>query len=135
MEQWKDIPDYEGWYQVSNLGRVRSVPRIIPHKTKGGVISNQRWEGKILRPTLISGGYEMVVLTKHRNPAYPTVHRLVAMAFVPNPYNKTVVNHIDGNKTNNVATNLEWVTSSENNQHAYDTGLKKRKRKAGESIL
>ena len=135
MEQWKDIPGYEGWYQVSNLGRIRSVPRILPHKTKGGAISNQHWSGKILRPTIIGSGYEMVVLTKHRTPTYPTVHRLVATVFVPNPENKPVVNHIDGNKSNNVATNLEWVTSSENNYHAYATGLKKRGRQKEGEVL
>lgn len=123
MEQWKDIVGFEGWYQISNLGRVRSVPRVVPHKSKHGSVAYQRWESKILRPTITNQGYEMVVLSKSGKFSYPTVHRLVAIAFIPNPHNKRTVNHIDGDKTNNVVSNLEWCTSSENNQHAYDVGL------------
>lgn len=126
MEIWKDIVGYEGWYQVSNLGRVKSVSRVVPHKTKGGGVSNQVWPSKILRPTVTNHGYQLVVLSKQGKFRYPTIHRLVATAFVPKPFNKPTVNHKDGNKENNMADNLEWCTSSENNYHAWETGLKSR---------
>lgn len=100
----EEIPGYVGLYQVTNLG---SVYR----------------NGKRLK-SFINGKYTKVNLYKDGVMTQHTVHRLVATAFIPNPDNKKEVNHKDGNKTNNHVSNLEWVTSSENRQHAYDTGLK-----------
>ena len=105
-EIWKDIVGYEKFYQVSNLGRVRSFPR-------NGTIKEER----VLKPNKV-GGYLQVTLQKHKNRKYKKVHRLVAETFIPNLENKREVNHIDGNKTNNCVENLEWVTTSENQLHS-----------------
>ena len=111
MEIWKDIPGYEGRYQVSNEGRVKSFARKEP------TIMSQK----------IDRGYARVGLRhkSSREQTHYAIHRLVAEAFIPNPGNKPVVNHLDGCKTNNYATNLEWATLSENDVHAYKHGLRK----------
>lgn len=107
QEVWKDIAGFEGLYQVSNLGRVKSLPRNGTHK-----------HPHILHPTT-SSKYALYRLSKKDKPYYRKGHRLVAEAFIPNPENKREVNHIDGNKLNNCIDNLEWVTTSENQSHNY----------------
>ena len=104
-EIWKDMEGYEGLYQVSNLGRVKRL--------KGKYISTQR----ILKLRVGTRGYLYVQLCKKGQRKYYTIHRLVAQAFLPNPENKPQVNHIDEDKTNNIISNLEWVTAKENNHH------------------
>ena len=116
-EVWKDIVGYEGLYQVSNYGRVKSLDKI---DSKG----YHRRE-KILRTPSSKDGYCQTGLTKEGIRKMYKVHRLVADAFISNPKNKPQVNHIDGNKTNNHITNLEWVTRAENMKHAYKIGLTK----------
>lgn len=106
-EIWKDIPGYEGLYQVSNLGNVKSF-----------------FTGKLLKKLPHSTGYLAVVLYKDRTSKRRTVHRLVAMAFLPNPESKLTVNHKNGNKHDNSVDNLEWATHKENQRHAVKTGLK-----------
>lgn len=110
---WKDIKGYEGQYMVSYSGEVKSLDRIII-KTNGIA---QRTKGKML--SIISNqGYSLVSLSKgHYINVF--VHRLVAEAFIPNPENKTDVNHINGNKADNKVENLEWLTRSENQIHSY----------------
>lgn len=115
METWKDIEGYEGYYQVSSQGRVKSLDRF------DGVHFRQ---GTIIKPRLKANGYLQVGLRKHSERKWVGVHRLVAIAFVENPYGKSQVNHIDGNKQNNTIENLEWVTGKENQNHAAKTGLR-----------
>ena len=124
MEIWKDIKGYEGRYQVSNLGRVKSLSsnRIL----KNGKPSNKK--EKILKGNRNSVGYFTVNLRSLNISKTILIHRLVTETFIPNPDNKPQVNHINGIKTDNRVDNLEWCTHSENMQHAYDIGLNKGKR-------
>ena len=110
MEIWEDIQGYEGLYQVSNLGRVKSLGDKSNHKTE-----------KFLN--FYGDRYKSVKLYKNSKPKMFRVHRLVAEAFIPNPYNKKEVNHIDCNKFNNKVDNLEWVTREENHIHKCANGL------------
>lgn len=119
---YEPIPGYEGYYVVSPQGEVFSLPRVV--KGKGN--SSQIRKAHKLRHD-ISKGYHRVTLFKENVRTRYMVHRLVAMVYVPNPCNKPEVNHIDGDKDNNDASNLEWVTSSENQIHAFSTGLQKGK--------
>ena len=121
-EVWKDIEGYEGYYQVSNLGRVRSVDRIV--ETSLGYKSNRK--EKMLKPGLSQDGYELVGLSKSGKTKSFTVHRLVAGKFICQN-GALEVNHINGDKTDNSVRNLEYVTGSENMQHSFDNGLRKNK--------
>lgn len=100
-EVWKAIDGYEGLYQVSNLGRVRSLDRIK---------NNHFYKGKVLKELKDRDGYSIVNLYGCKISKTHKVHRLVALAFVANPKNLHQVNHIDENKGNNAASNLEWCT-------------------------
>lgn len=121
MEIWKDIKGYEGYYQISNFGRVKSLDRIVKRNSKFG---NLHLKEKILVPTSDKDGYLCVMLhRKNKVIRSVKVHRLVANHFIPNPENKSTVNHKDGNKINNNINNLEWATRSEQTQHAYKLGL------------
>ena len=104
-ELWKDIDGYEGLYQVSNLGNVKSLNY------------NRTGKERILKPGNNGLGYLNVLLCKNGKTKTFKIHRLVANAFIPNPYNKPEVNHKDENKTNNCVDNLEWMTSKENNNY------------------
>lgn len=115
MEIWKDIAGYEGLYQVSNLGRVKSLERDTKRARP------QHIQERILKQR--NGEYLMVYLADAGKYEARLVHRLVAQAFISNPDNKPIVNHIDGNKYNNRADNLEWCTHKENVIHAFVTGL------------
>lgn len=109
-EIWQDIEGYEGLYKVSNLGRVMSIKSNI-------VLSNE----------ITKKGYCRVALYNKKFKKKILVHRLVAKSFVPNPYNKPFINHKDADKSNNIFNNLEWCTQSENERHAWDNELKKRR--------
>lgn len=117
-EIWKSIEGYEGIYQISNLGNVKSLYRLVKHKTGTRVINE-----KILKQGN-SGGYLNVELANDGINTMCLVHRLVAKGFIPNPENKPCINHIDGNTFNNNINNLEWCTYSENNLHADNMGLR-----------
>lgn len=113
-EIWKDIDGYEGSYQVSNLGRVRSLTRTV--KTRGGTRQIEARE-KVVHKMKI--GYVGVNLSLSGKNKLFYVHRLVAQAFIDNPTGKPQVNHKDFNRENNNVDNLEWVTYAENNKHAW----------------
>jgi len=114
-EEWRDVPNFEG-YQVNSIGKVRSVDRFCGDRR--GVI-----HGKLLKPFINRRGYLEVNLYKNSKSTTKIIHRLVAKAFIPNDFNKPQVNHIDGNKLNNKVSNLEWMSNSENQLHAYSLGL------------
>ena len=111
QEQWKPIQEFNGEYEVSNLGRVRSMKRYY------GVV------GRIMPQTIQRKGYYAVTLWMNNKAYCRKVHRLVIEAFTPNPDNLPCINHIDGNKLNNHVSNLEWCTYQANMQHAVRTGL------------
>ena len=111
MEIWKDISGYDGKYQVSNFGNVRSF---------------SKWKnGELLRPGISKTGYYFVNLVRFGREKIDChrVHRLVAKSFLENPNDLPEVNHIDGNKLNNRVENLEWCSRERNIQHAYGSGL------------
>lgn len=114
-EIWKEITGYEGYFEVSNLGNFRSKDRIIRYKSNG----TRLYPGKSLKTETVVEGYQRIVLMKGAIKKRYMCHRLVAQEFVPNPDNKPFVNHINGNKADNRAENLEWVTQSENELHSH----------------
>ncbi|ELO82259.1 TPA: endonuclease [Salmonella enterica subsp. enterica serovar Enteritidis] len=114
-ELWRDISGYEGLYQVSSRGAVRSLPR----KDAAG----HHRKGKTLKNNIGTTGYPQVGLCKNGKLITTCVHRLVAESFLPNPASFNFVNHIDGDKTNNIISNLEWCTQQQNIVHAIRTGL------------
>lgn len=113
-EIWRDIKGYEGLYQVSNLGNVKSLKRVVPHKVNG----SRTIPEKILKLSSDGSGYLYVSLSKDGKKKNPKVHRLVAESFIPNPNNLPQVNHIDEDKSNNRVDNLEWITSLDNLNHS-----------------
>ena len=119
MEEWKDVNGYEGMYQISNKGNVRSLDRISYHKR--GV---SRYKGKPKKKRMSTFGYWMVSFSKENKSKNFYVHKLMGIAFIPNPKNKKFINHKNGIKTDNQLENLEWVTHSENMNHELDTGLR-----------
>lgn len=119
MEIWKDIQGYEGLYQVSNLGQVKSLAKFK------GTNYKQFIAERIMKQKDNGFGYLTVGIRRSGKSTTTYIHRLVAQAFIPNPDNLPEVNHIDGNKLNNAADNLEWCDRAENERHAYKSGLKK----------
>ena len=112
-EIWKDVPGYEEYYEVSNFGAIRR-------------------KAYIMKCILTKAGYPAITLCGGGNQINKTIHRLVAELFIDNPENKPQVNHIDGVKSNASASNLEWVTASENISHALKIGLKDKNWQDGE---
>lgn len=119
-EIWKDIPGYEGMYQASDCGRIRGLDRIVKSSGPSGI---RTAKGSIMTNRTTSWGYLSTTLTKEGKGKNIQVHRLVALTFIENPENKSLVNHKDGNKINNLKSNLEWATYSENTKHAFKIGL------------
>ena len=128
IEEWKDIKGFEKEYQVSNLGRIRSLDRIkqvVGKNQYSNYNTKITYKGKIIRLRKTKFGYMQVCLRKNNKVLYKIVHRLVAQAFIPNPNNLPEVNHIDSNKENNCVNNLEWCTSRENKIHSILYGNRK----------
>lgn len=117
-EVWKEISDYSGLYEVSNLGRIKSADR-----TSWNGSGYFLRKGRILKQNTSTDNYCYVGLHKDQILKQMLVHRIVATTFIENPLNKNTINHKDGNKCNNSIDNLEWMTSKENSIHAVETGL------------
>ena len=100
IEIWKDIKNFEGNYQISNFGNIKNVKTL-----------------RILKAGTDSHGYKIVSLSRDGKIKYPRIHRLIALAFIPNPKNKTCIDHINNKKLDNRLNNLRWVTSQENNRN------------------
>lgn len=115
--EWKQVKGFEGIYEISPNGVVRGVPRKVQNKKTQMTVP-----GRTMKPWVDDWGYQRVGLSKNGKVYNKTVHRLLAEAFIP-PFCGEQVNHIDGDKGNNVISNLEWCTGSENMTHAYKTGL------------
>lgn len=114
IEEWRDIAGFEGCYQVSNYGKVKSLTRVITIRLPNGTIYTRLSRGRVLRQKKDKDGYLMVGLGKS---ATRKVHRLVAEAFIPNLNQSPVINHKDENKANNFVGNLEWCTIEYNNNY------------------
>ncbi|MCH4169550.1 MAG: NUMOD4 motif-containing HNH endonuclease [Streptococcaceae bacterium] len=120
QEKWKDLPGYEGIYQVSNLGNVRtSKDKITFSKLHG----ERHWKQRILKPKTDKNGYKRVSLWKDGKEKTSLVHRLVAIAFLSKINGKDYINHIDGNPSNNNVANLEWCNHHDNLLHAFKNRL------------
>lgn len=117
-EIWKDIPEYDGLYQISNFGQVKSLKRIVSNGN-----GKRNIEEKILKQSKCNNHYFQVNLSKNGKIKTYYVHRLVAMAFIKNHNNLSIINHIDGNGFNNNELNLEWCTQKDNVNHAWNNGL------------
>ena len=128
-EIWKDIKGYEGYYQISNRGRVKSLARKVKYQN-----TTRELKEKIKSTFISSNGYERVELSKDNSNKKYNIHRLVADAFIPKIENKEFVNHINGIKTDNRVENLEWCSQSENELHAYRTGLAKNSEKQRKAV-
>lgn len=117
-EIWVDVKGYEGEFQVSNTGKIKSLARYVNTGGGGRRLICERI--RALGPH--TQGYQTITFKATERPWL--IHRIVAQHFIPNPENKPFVNHKDGNKHNNHVSNLEWATRQENEDHAYGTGLK-----------
>ena len=120
MEVWKDLPNYEGIYQISNYGSIRSLDHYVKSKV------NKRIQyGRVRKPQLSKKGYLQISIIKNGKKLNTGIHRLVAIAFIPNINNYEQVNHIDSNKLNNNVSNLEWCTNKQNADHATKNNLRR----------
>lgn len=115
MDLWKDIPNFEGLYQASINGEIRSINHIRKNGT-----NEYEQKGKILKFTKNHSGYYQVRLSKNGIAKTYRVNRLVALTFIDNPLNRETVNHKDGNKLNNKVENLEWATHKEQTKHMHE---------------
>ncbi|MFY0760210.1 NUMOD4 motif-containing HNH endonuclease [Metabacillus dongyingensis] len=121
MEMWKDVVGYQGIYEVSNLGEVRTHEDKTSFSKRHGV--DRKWKQRVLKQKVSKDKNCRVSLWKDGKEQTWLVHRLVAYAFLPKPEGKEYINHIDGNRLNNHVDNLEWCDHKENNNHAFDNRL------------
>ena len=130
-EEWRDIKDYEGVYKVSDAGRIKSLERTLP---RGRYNTTKVWKERIISQQ-IRNGYCVVYLNKKGKNKTFQVSRLVASAFVDGEEDKLIVNHIDEDKLNNVASNLEWCTQHENVNHSIERLRNSRRSNTGERYI
>lgn len=124
MEEWKDVKDFEGLYQVSNYGRVKSLERVVESKNQFGTFTSHIKE-RVLEPVLNSYGYLEVGLSKNGKTRMKKVHIIVAQTFLPNPNNYSDVHHKDHNPRNNNVENLMWISNKEHHSmHNKERGVK-----------
>ncbi|USH44585.1 HNH endonuclease [Microbacterium phage Cassita] len=121
-ETWKSVPGYEGYYEASTQGGVRSLPRVV--RRKNGSV--QPWPGKVLTPQRDNSGYLSVTLSRAGSERRVMVHRIVAETFIPNPQKLPMVLHGDGSKDNNTVSNLRWGTNLDNIEDAKRHGTYRR---------
>lgn len=120
LEVWRDVLGYEGYYQVSNLGRVKSLTRKEPSRGN----STRLRRGRFMKPKLTHDGYYEHALSKDKKRVFIRTHRLVLLTFEPiEDVKEFEVNHINGTKTDNLIDNLEWVTPKQNIHHSIEIGL------------
>lgn len=136
-EIWIAVPGWEGVYEVSNMGRFKTLVRSC--NSSHGKRPTSTTGEKVRTHSSMINGYHLISFCQRPRKEARLAHRVVAIAFIPNPENKPEVNHLDGDKSNNAASNLAWSTEIENMQHAVDTGLKvfrwKRKPLAAGNVL
>lgn len=128
-EIWRDIPTYLGLYQASNWGRIRTYPKNVQFYNSNGEEIKMIIGGEIITQVEYKNGYVCVHLLDKNNRSSQLVHRLVAMAFIPNPKQFPCVNHKDENKSNNCVDNLEWCSYKYNSN--YGTAIERRKKRKG----
>lgn len=121
MEIWRTIENYAGFYEISNLGNVKSLKRLVDNHSGFKKLLKEKY----LKTHISKTGYFVVDLKKNNQRKTFKIHRLIAIAFIDKIDGKNYINHIDGNKLNNYISNLEWCTIQENNKHAEKLGLKK----------
>lgn len=131
-EIWKDIEGFEGRYQVSNLGNVKSLERVL-HTRNNGVEGTRHMKEMLLKQYDCLGYLKVKLYWDNKNGKFYRVHRLVAKAFIPNPSNLPVVNHRDENTKNNVVSNLEWCTNEYN--QAYGTRTERTQKKVNQFTI
>lgn len=129
-ERWEPIKDYEGFYEVSTKGKVRSISRLTKFGNQSKIV-----KGRELIINRRIGKYPIVILSKENVQHTHSLHRLVAETFIPNPDNLPCVNHVLGDKNDNRYFMLEWCTYSENFLHAYDLGLNTKRKLTREDVL
>lgn len=117
-EEWRDIKGWEGHYMASSLGNIKSLDKTVGAKHN----YTREIKGKIVKPCMGTNGYLYVGLCRNSVSKNHSVHSLIATSFLLNPLGKLQINHKDGVKTNNIVSNLEFVTQSENMQHSYNIG-------------
>lgn len=128
-EEWKAIPGYEGSYEASTLGRIRSLDRLNYMKNRWGSINERKILGRVLKGDVCGSGYFKVTLCQDgKKNLSAMIHRLIAITFISNPEGKKQVNHINGIKTDNKAENLEWISNKENIKHSRQVLKSKGKR-------
>lgn len=123
-EVWKEIEEFEGYYLISNFGRVFSTSKLRSVNFEKGK-SQRLGRNLILSPYKTKNGYLQISFKLYPINKKRYIHRLVAKAFISNPDNKKQINHLDGNKSNNRVENLEWCTNQENRNHAVKNFLQK----------